>query len=276
LTDEEKEETLLSPNVEICETPQIIGEKLAAEILTDIEAAQRANRPYLLGCPSGRTPQPIYAAMAQQAGASGADLSTLILVMMDEYLGAGTDGKALCPFDSHYSCRRFAEVEIRQRLNSNLAPALQMRPEQVWFPSPDRPTDYDNKIAAAGGVDFFILASGASDGHVAFNPPNSAPDGKTSIVTLAEATRRDNLGTFPDFNSLDEVPLYGLSVGLGTIAQLSKEVVMILHGSHKHTAASRLLSSHVFEPDWPATIVHLCPKARIFLDRGAAGDRQDG
>jgi len=266
---------LSPPNIEICETPQVIGERLAAEILTGIGAAHRAGRPYLLGCPSGRTPQPIYAAMAQQAGALGVDLSTLILVMMDEYLREGVDGKALCPFDSHYSCRRFAEVEIRQRLNSNLSPSHQITKEQVWFPSPDHPTDYDNKIAAAGGVDLFILASGASDGHVAFNPPNSAPDGKTSIVVLAEATRRDNLGTFPDFKSLDEVPHYGLSVGLGTIARLSREVVMILHGSHKRTAASRLLSSHDFDPDWPATIVHLCPKARIFLDRAASGDRQD-
>jgi len=100
---------LSTPNIEICETPQIIGERLAAEILVGIEAAQKAGRPYLLGCPSGRTPQPIYTAMAQQAAASGVNLSTLILVMMDEYLGAGTDGKALCPVDSHYSCRRFAE-----------------------------------------------------------------------------------------------------------------------------------------------------------------------
>jgi glucosamine-6-phosphate deaminase len=230
-----------------------------------------AGRDYLLGCPSGRSPQPIYDAMARRAAASSVDLSRLIFVMMDEYLGGGADGLGFCPADAHYSCRRFAEVEIRQRLNAGVKPAHQIPKEHVWFPDIDKPESYDCRIEAAGHVDLFILASGASDGHVAFCPPGSPADGPSCIVRLAEATRRDNLSTFPAFKSLDDVPQYGLTVGLGTIAKQSKAVAMVIHGVHKQAAAKRLSESTAFDPQWPATIIHHCRNASVFLDAHAAG-----
>ena len=50
---------------------------------------------------------------------------------------------------------------------------------------------------------------------LAFVPPGSPLDGGPSVVTLAEQTRRNNMATFPDFHALDEVPRFGVSVGLG-------------------------------------------------------------
>ena len=85
---------------------------------------------------------------------------------------------------------------------------------------------YDRRIEEAGGVDLFLAASGAGDGHVAFVAPGGDPDGGRSIPGSAEQTRRDNLATFPDFGTLDEVPRRGVSVGLGTIGRLSRRVAM--------------------------------------------------
>jgi glucosamine-6-phosphate deaminase len=258
-------------SIEILKTPAAIGDVLAADILAGVAAARTDGRHYLLGCPSGRSPKPIYDAMAEKAAAGNLDLSNLVLVMMDEYLGGGEDGLGLCPPDAHNSCRRFAEHDIRQRLNAGIEPAHQVPKERVWFPDATAPGAYDARITAAGDVDLFILASGATDGHVAFNPPGSPADGPSCIVKLAEETRRDNLGTFPDFPSLDAVPHYGLTVGLGTIANLSKAVAMVIHGAHKQGAAKRLTQSEGFDPQWPATIIHRCNQVRILLDTAAAG-----
>ncbi len=90
-------------------------------------------------------------------------------------------------------------------------------------------------------------------------------------MALAETTRRDNLATFPAFASLAEVPRHGVSVGLGTIAGLSREAVMVVTGSHKREAARRLLASTGFDRAWPATILHRCRDARLWLDEAAAG-----
>lgn len=257
--------------MQILNTAGDIGDLLADGIVASLAKAGLAGRDYLLGCPSGRSPTPIYDAMARMAAASNADLSRLILVMMDEYLGGGADGLGFCPEDAHYSCRRFAEVEIRQRLNAGVEPAHQIPKEHVWFPDIASPESYDGRIEAAGQVDLFILASGASDGHVAFCPPGSPADGSSCIVRLAKETRRDNLSTFPEFNSLDDVPHHGLTVGLGTIAKYSKAVAMVIHGAHKQYAAKRLSESTSFDPQWPATIVHLCRNAAVFFDAQAAG-----
>lgn len=202
-------------------------------------------RPELLGCPGGRSLITTYRALAE----SKADLSGTTIVMMDEYV-------PVPPPTAHYSCRGFALREI--------AGPLGIPDERVWLPDPDDPGEYEQRIGAAGGIDVFLLASGASDCHVAFLPPGSSLDGTTSVVRLAESTRRDNLATFPEFASLDDVPTQGVSVGLGTIAG-ARRLRLVLHGPDKRTAAERILARDHFDPSLPATIVHEHPDAQILV-----------
>ena len=138
----------------------------------------------------------------------------------------------------------------------------------VWIPDARDPGAYDGRIAKAGGIDLFLLASGASDGHVAMLGPGAPRDGRTARVRLAESTRRDNLVTFPRFRSLDEVPAEGVSVGLATIAE-ADAARMVLVGADKREAARRLLALDRFDPSWPASIVHDCADAEIWLTEEA-------
>jgi glucosamine-6-phosphate deaminase len=162
----------------------------------------------------------------------GADLRPLVIAMMDEYVIPDDNRRRFhaVPEDVHFSRRRFAVREIVGLLNEAAVSGAGIPPEQVWLPDPADPAAYDERLETAGGVDLFILASGATDGHVAFLPPGSPPDGSTAIVRLAETTRRDNLTTFPGFLSLDDVPTHGVSVGLGTIRRLSRRIRLIIHG----------------------------------------------
>jgi glucosamine-6-phosphate deaminase len=247
-----------------------LGDHLACEILDGIGRARSARRRFLLGCPGGRSLLSTYQGLERRIRDTRADLAHLVIVMMDEYVVPSGDGFRYCPAHLHYSCRRFAEHEIRGRLNHAIPFGGRIPPDNVWLPDPADPGAFDARLAAAGGVDLFLLASGASDGHVGFNPPGTAIDSGSRVVRLAETTRRDNLGTFPAFEELAAVPTHGVSVGLGTIARLSASVVMVLNGAHKQAAALRLLSEAAFTPDWPATIVHACRNARIALDESAA------
>jgi glucosamine-6-phosphate deaminase len=132
------------------------------------------------------------------------------------------------------------------------------------------PEQYDARIASTGGVDVFILASGASDGHVAFNPPGADVSSRTRIVELPESTRRDNLATFPTFNGdLRNVPTHGLTVGIGTIKAVSKSVLMLLHGSDKGLAAAHLCAADGYDPNWPATVFAECREPQLLIDRAA-------
>jgi glucosamine-6-phosphate deaminase len=138
-------------------------------------------------------------------------------------------------------------------------------------PDPASPEQFDKLIADHGGIDLFILASGTTDGHIAFNPAGTLPGARTRVVTLAEQTRRDNLATFPSFdNRIEAVPLYGVTVGIGTISEQSKRVVMVAHGADKADATRHLVTAEHYEPDWPATILSDCANPQLFIDVAAA------
>jgi glucosamine-6-phosphate deaminase len=256
-------------SVRVFPSADAIGEHVADRLLGRIELARASGRHFVLGCPTGRTPKPVYGAMARQLAEKPQDLSHLVLVMMDEYLVPAGGGFEYAPPDQPWSCHHFARGEIAGRLNQGLTPAHRLRDDSIWFPDPRDAAAYDARIGNAGGIDFFILASGASDGHVAFNPPGSARDSRTRIIQLSEDTRRDNLQTFPAFGTLAAVPSHGISVGIDTIAS-AKESVMIVWGSGKRLTLARLKRADRYEPDWPATVIHECVVGEILADTDAS------
>lgn len=257
----------------IYDTKAEIGDVLADRILAGLRTANAAGRTYVLGCPGGRSPMPVYEALGRKLAAAPEDCSRIIIAMMDEYL-LGDDPAALAlPSPSaHFSCTGFGQREILGRINAGLPPSGRVPAENLWVPSPLDPAAQDGRLQDAGGVDLFLLASGAGDGHIAFNPPGSARDSKSRIVKLAEQTRRDNLATFPDFRGVDEVPRYGVTLGIDSIARASKAVAMIVWGEGKRQAFARLSKARAYEADWPATIVVECREPALYADRAAAGD----
>ena len=169
--------------------------------------------------------------------------------MMDEYVEARGERWALCSPDAHYSCLRFGDVEIRQRFQRQSAGCVaRARANNLHVPDPNAPLGYESLIEHLGGIDVFLLASGASDGHVAFNPQGCALGERTRVVELAEATRRDNLGTFPQFRDLSEVPRFGVSVGPATIAAHSRAAILVLLGDGKADAMRRVTAPRPLRP----------------------------
>ena len=259
----------MSTSLRVFPSPDVLGTELATRLLGRIEQARTSGSRFVLGCPTGRTPRPVYDAMAKQLAETTQDISHLVLVMMDEYLVAGASGLVYASANEPWSCHHFARVEIASRLNGGLPAAHRLRAESIWFPDPHDPAAYDTRIDGAGGVDFFILASGASDGHVAFNPPGSARESRTRIIPLSQETRRDNLQTFPAFGTLAAVPGHGISVGIDTIAS-AKEAAMVVWGNGKRLTLTRMLRANRYDPDWPATVIHECAVREILSDEEAA------
>lgn len=255
-------------DIQVLADPLAVGAALATRIADAIAAAEGD---FLLGCPGGRSPVTTYAALGQLAVERRLDLSRVRIVMMDDYLEPDGDGWRRIPADRHNSCERFARVEIRDVLNAGLPPERQVPADRVHLPNPADPAAYDRWLTELGGIDFFILASGAGDGHVAFNPPGSPADSRTRVVELAEQTKIDNLATFPDFAGVDDVPTHGVTVGIATIAEQSKDAAMVIHGAGKREAFDRVTGVAGYDPQWPATVVNLVAGSTVFADQAAAG-----
>ena len=255
---------------------QAVGDAVADKIADAIAAANTvdsppAAKPFLLGCPTGRTPTPVYQALARLVAERSIDLSRVIIVLMDEYLVPGPGGEVR-PADParSYSCVGFAKREIAGPLNAAAARAGVGPVADIWAADPNHPEEYDARIIAAGGIDIFILASGQSDGHIAFNQPGTDRESITHIANLGAATRTDNMSTFPEFTSLDQVPKQGITVGISTIIELSKKVIMIVTGKDKQLAFQRLTHATSYEPDWPATAFVEGRNPELFADAAAA------
>lgn len=257
--------------------PRELGAAVADHVW-DRLAGTDPDRPFLLGCPGGRSPEPAYTQLAREAARRRLDLSRLVIVMMDEYV-VSDHGDGWRPVDPElpHSCRGFGRRVIIEPINQALAAAglptaYGISDDRLWVPDPKEPEAYDQRLAAAGGLDVFLLASGSGDGHIAFNPPGADRDSTTRVVALPDSTRHDNLVTFPSFHDeLAAVPDHGVSVGIATIRHHSAEVIMLAHGADKQKAVARMASAAAYEPDWPATIVVECHSPQLFVDRAALG-----
>jgi glucosamine-6-phosphate deaminase len=248
-------------------TPEALGAYTAEIVRSELQQAIAARGRAALGCPSGRTPRPTYAALAQLLRTKPIDGCHLHLLMMDEFL-EGEDGHwRHCPETAHFSCVGFAERYIRGAFNSALDQPIPRA--KLHAPPADDPIAYEKLIADFGGIDVFLLASGESDGHVAFNPPGTSQNARTRRVELALATRQDNMRTFPAFQDISEVPRFGVSVGPATIAEHSRKAIMILTGAAKGHALRRMLDANAYDPSWPSTIIHACRNAEILADEAA-------
>jgi glucosamine-6-phosphate deaminase len=246
-------------------TSEQAGIEVAHEIYRGMARAVSQGRPYLLGCPGGRSPRPVYHSLAQVLAQQPLDCSQLYIVMMDEYLlPAPSGGWQTPPPGQHYSCLGFAHREIVAPINLGLPPAWQITPQQILLPNPHNPTAYEQTIEQQGGIDLFLLASGAGDGHVAFNPAGSPHSSRTRVIELAQQTRLDNLHTFPQFASLEEVPTHGVSIGIAPITQYSRRAILLLFGKQKQLAFDRIRALTGYDPNWPASVVHACEQPSVY------------
>jgi glucosamine-6-phosphate deaminase len=69
-----------------------VGQYAAEIIFTELVRASSEGRPFVLGCPGGRTPRSTYKALAAMVKANQQDISHLVIAMMDEYLQENADG----------------------------------------------------------------------------------------------------------------------------------------------------------------------------------------
>ena len=236
---------------------------LAKEILLTLKNKKKL----ILGCPGGRSLKKTYYYLGILSFKYKISLDKLSLIMMDEYVFKKNNKYYLVEPSKHYSCLKFSKNVIKRRLNYKKNKMNSLKEKNILFPSILNPKNYDILIRKLGGIDLFLLASGSSDGHVAFNNIYSKINQKTHITKLSLQTRKDNMRTFPQFNHINEVPKFGITVGLNPIASLSKSAILVLTGKEKRTAYQKISNSTKYDHTWPASIVHSCKKSKIYIDK---------
>ena len=116
----------------------------------------------------------------------------------------------------------------------------------------------------AGGVDIQLLGLG-HNGHIGFNEPADSFPSHTHEVKLTQLTREANKRFF---SSIDDVPEYAFTMGIGTV-MAARRIVLIATGADKADILRQAFFGPV-KPAVPASILQFHGDVTVICDRGAA------
>lgn len=213
----------------------------------------------VLGLATGSTPLPLYRELIRLHREEGLDFSKVTTFNLDEYVGL--------PHDHDQSYYRFMCENLFDHINVdrrfvNVPNGMVMDIEAHcdW---------YEREIERVGGIDLQVLGIGGN-GHIAFNEPGSSLGSRTRVKTLSSKTREDNARFF---DSLEAVPHYAITMGIGTIME-ARELVLLATGIGK-AEAIRASAEGPLTAMVPGSMVQMHRRAYLFADE-EAGSRLTG
>ena len=207
----------------------------------------------VLGLATGSTPIGTYDQLVEWYNKGDLDFSEVTTVNLDEYKGLTREND-----QSYYY---FMNDKLFSRVNVNK--------ERTFLPDgmdPDSDKacrDYNEIIASVGGVDLQLLGLG-HNGHIGFNEPGTTFEAETHCVDLTESTIKANQRFFA---SMDEVPKQAYTMGIKTIMQ-AKKILIVISGEDK----AEIVKEAYFGPITPkvqASVLQLHNDVIVVADEAA-------
>ncbi len=225
----------------------VTPEEFAGRVVELIRAAAAAG-PLNLGLSTGRTPVPVYEALAR-SGVSFAAGSYLFAP--DEYVAAEPE---------HPGTNR--SFFARHWPSPPLPPVVVPRCDA---PDPDAEMrGLCAEIARRGGIDLLLLGIG-ENGHICFNEPGTPADAPCRAATLAEPTRAQARALWA------EPPHRGMTLGVPNI-MATRHAVLLATGEGKRAILTAALHGPVTAAV-PASYLQRHPHLTVITDLAGLGER---
>lgn len=231
---------------------------VAQQIATLITQQQKQDKLAVLGLATGNTPKRVYQELVRLHQNEGLSFVNVVSFNLDEYY-------PIYPEDEQ-SYTYFMQEHLFKHVN--------IKPQHIHIPHTrcetedilDYCKDFENKIASYGGLDLQLLGIGRN-GHIGFNEPGSSFDSSTRLVNLHAVTREDAQA---DFGGLDQVPQQAVSMGVNTIRQ-AKRILLLALGERKSAIICKALQGEI-TPEIPASFLQSLAQVEYVLDHEAAGE----
>lgn len=207
----------------------------------------------VLGLATGSTPIGAYKHLVEKYEQGDLDFSQVTTVNLDEYKGL--------PRENDQSYYYF--------MHDNLFDHVNVKPENTHLPdgtkadSDEECARYEELIRSLGGQDLQLLGLG-HNGHIGFNEPSAVFEKTTHCVDLQERTIEANKRFFA---SADDVPRQAYTMGIGTIMQ-AKKVLVVVSGEDKAETVAKAFFGPV-TPEVPASILQFHKDVIIVADEAA-------
>lgn len=220
-----------------------------------IDRELRAKPHLVLGLATGRTMERVYACLAERHRAQGLDFSLCRTFNLDEYIGLPPEHPGSYRF--YMNEHLFDRVNIDRR-NTHL-------PNGMAEDLSAACRAYEESIQACGGIDLQLLGIG-SDGHIGFNEPLSALRSRTREKALTPSTLAQNAAMFG--GQLDRVPTRALTMGVGTILE-ARKCVLLVTGESKASILAKAVEGPITAMV-TASALQLHPACKVVVDEAAA------
>jgi glucosamine-6-phosphate deaminase len=202
--------------------------------------------------PTGETPKQLYKILSRSCKRKRISFNKVRLFQLDEYVGPHKKKEGSFSF--------FLEEHLLKGINKK-----KKNVHLLNGAAKNLRKDCAKHEAAVKrhGIDLCILGI-APNGHVGFNEPGSSASSKTRVVKLRPATIKKNAKYFPGV----EVPSKGITMGLGTIRDNCRQILLLASGSNKAKAIRASLHSNNSKK-WPAVALRSHKNITYIVDRAA-------
>ncbi len=243
--------------VVIFEQPKLAAARVAQEIAQFVRDREADGLKVVLGLATGSTPIFVYQELARLHREQGLSFRNVITFNLDEYYPISPEHAR--------SYHRF--------MREHLFDHIDIPPSQIHIPDGAVARSevvavcerYEKQIAEAGGIDLQLLGIGRT-GHIGFNEPGSSRRSVTRLIHLDRVTRLDAI---KDFQSEELVPRTAVTMGVKTILQ-ARRIVIMAFGEHKASIVARAVEGAV-TAEVTATYLQDHENCLMVLDEAAAG-----
>lgn len=207
----------------------------------------------ILGLATGSTPMGVYDQLVEWYKKGDLDFSEVTTVNLDEYKGLEPENE-----QSYYY---FMHKHLFSKVNINLTRTH--LPDGTQEDSVGECKRYEALIHGLGGIDLQLLGLG-HNGHIGFNEPEGAFEKETHCVDLQAETIEANQRFF---DAIEEVPKQAYTMGIKSIMQ-AKKIVVIVNGEDKADIVKKAFLGPV-TPSVPASILQMHNNIILVGDRAA-------
>ena len=226
-----------------------------SRIAANVLSAQVMMKPdCVLGLATGSTPIGTYKVLIERCAQGDLDFSQVKSINLDEYVGlSGEHDQSYRYFMNNNLFNHINIDKANTNVPNGLAEDVDAECER-----------YNNVINTLGPIDIQVLGMG-HNGHIGFNEPDDHFPLETHKVDLAQSTIDANARFFA---SADEVPRQALTMGIKTIMQ-AKKVLVVVSGKDKAEIVKKAFTGPV-TPQVPASILQMHSDVILVADEAAA------
>ncbi len=228
----------------------------AKEIAELIRRKAEQGEMCVLGLVAGSSPASVYDELVRMHRDAGLSFANVITFNLTEY----------------FPMQPFELQSISRFMHEHLFDHVDIQPSNVHIPDGSVPKaevaefcqQYEQQIRDAGGIDIQLVGISRT-GHIGLNEPGSDRASRTRMITLDRVTRIDAAS---DFFGAENVPRYGITMGVGTILE-ARKILVLAFGEGKAEIVSRTVEGYA-NASVPSTFIQDHPSAAFLLDEAAA------